>query len=217
MKDSYWFKHDSSAGRDIKLLEIAQIYTHWGKGIFWDVIEVLREQDEYKFKINKLQVLCGIIYCNDYVKFQNWYNDCLRVGLFKEVNGYFYSESLLNRMKVWESKKSSGLSPKLKAKPKRNRSETEANREDKIREDNIIVEYKDNRIKEAWERWIDFKNKQFKFKYKTTESEQIAINEFIKLCNDDYSLAEKIVNQSISKGWKGLFEYKPISKTNYMP
>jgi len=121
MKDSYWFKHDSNAGRDLKLLEIGQIYTHWGKGIYWDVIEVLREQSEYKFDKSKLQVLCGMIVCNDYIKFQNWYKDCLRIGLFIEDDKYFFSKSLMERMKYWESKKKSGL----KAKSKRNRSETE--------------------------------------------------------------------------------------------
>jgi hypothetical protein len=70
------------------------------------------------------------------------------------------------------------------------------------------IEYIDKRIEESWLRWVDFKNSQFNFKYKTSESEQIAINELVKLCNGNYDLASKIVNQSIAKGWKGLFELK---------
>ena len=49
MKDSYWFKHDSTAGRGLKMRKMAHIYSHWGKGIYWDVVEILRDQDCYRF------------------------------------------------------------------------------------------------------------------------------------------------------------------------
>ena len=128
-KDAFWFKHDSNAGRDLKLLELTHIYTHWGKGIYWDVIEVLREQNGYKFEKKKLQLLCNMIMCNDFTKFQNWYKDCIRLSLFIEDDLYFYSESLIDRMKRWETSKDNGSKggrPKTKnpnktqTKPKQN-------------------------------------------------------------------------------------------------
>jgi hypothetical protein len=70
------------------------------------------------------------------------------------------------------------------------------------------IEYKDERIKGAWLKFREYKRSELKFSYKSLTSEQIAVNELINLCNGDFDLADKIVNQSISNGWKGLFELK---------
>lgn len=61
---------------------------------------------------------------------------------------------------------------------------------------------------EIWNKWIDFKKTQFKFTYKSEKSEQIGINNLIKLSGNNNSVAEEIVNQSISNGWQGLFPIK---------
>ena len=61
---------------------------------------------------------------------------------------------------------------------------------------------------EKWETWIKFKKEQFKQSYKTPESEQLAINSLIEISKGDYIAAEKIINQSISNLWKGLFKLK---------
>lgn len=61
---------------------------------------------------------------------------------------------------------------------------------------------------EKWETWIRFKKEQFKQSYKNPESEQLAINSLIEISKGDYISAEKIINQSISNLWKGLFELK---------
>lgn len=219
MKDSYWFKHDSSAGRDIKLRKIQYIYGHEGKGIYWDVIEVLREEETYKLPSDEssMQMLCDLIGYKDIGRFMNWFHDCVRIELFINDGKYFFSNSLLNRMKVWESKKYNGL----KAKSKRNRSDSiaKSKRIGSIIEDKII-EYKDKRIQEAWFSWIKYKKTQFNFKYKSIESEQKGINELISLCKGNYDLAQRIVDQSIAKTWKGLFELnnKPATgRINYIP
>lgn len=109
-KDTYWFSHDSNAGRDLKLIRIRHMYTHWGIGVFWDVIEVLREQKNYKYPCDdsNLQMLCGSIFCSDFTKFKNWFNDCVKIELFEIKDNYFYSNSLVLRMKIWESKKKNG-------------------------------------------------------------------------------------------------------------
>lgn len=63
-------------------------------------------------------------------------------------------------------------------------------------------------VREAWATWTEFKRDQFKFKYKSPKSEQAGINELVELCFGNYDHAALIVNQSIAKGWKGLFELK---------
>jgi uncharacterized phage protein (TIGR02220 family) len=110
MKDSYWFKHDSNASRDMKLIRIRAIYDFWGLGLYWTVIEFLREQDDYKFPSDEssLQIACNSVFCSDLIRFNNWFKDCLKFGLFKDEEGFFFSESLIDRMKLWESKKNNG-------------------------------------------------------------------------------------------------------------
>jgi uncharacterized protein YdaU (DUF1376 family) len=59
-----------------------------------------------------------------------------------------------------------------------------------------------------WKIWIDFKKTNFKFTYKTIESEQIAFNHLYKISNENQSTAREIINVSIANGYKGLFELK---------
>lgn len=81
-----------------------------------------------------------------------------------------------------------------------------------INRDIIINIIKDNNINEEylkiWNEWIVFKKEQFKFEYKTDDSEKKAFNELLSLSGNDYQKARKIVDNSIIKGWKGLFELK---------
>lgn len=110
-KDSYWFKHDDSAGRGLKMRKMSHIYGHWGKGIYWDVVEILRSQDKYMFSSDEssLSLLSDLIGCKDESKFINWFNDCIRIGLFEIVDkSFFLCPPLTENMKVWEAKKDNG-------------------------------------------------------------------------------------------------------------
>lgn len=133
-KDSYWFRHDATAGRALKMRKMSFKFDHWGKGVYWDVIEILRDQSGYKYESNKesLALLADLIGCKDVEKFEKWFKECLSVELFKEKDGFFYSEILSKNMVKWEVKKKNGSSKK-----KRKVSETEAKVEDKIRLDKI--------------------------------------------------------------------------------
>ena len=61
---------------------------------------------------------------------------------------------------------------------------------------------------ENWKTWKDYKKNQFKFNFKSTNSEQIAINHLIKLSDKKEQNAIDIINQSIANGWKGFFQLK---------
>jgi len=141
-KDSYWFRHDSNASRDLKLMKIRIIYDFWGLGIYWSIVEFLREQSNYKYEYseNNMQILCDIIGCKDLIKFNNFISDSLKIGLFTvDKKNLFYTNSLIIRMEKWESCKNNGMKPKrsqTEAKAKPNGSIIEDNiREDNIRED----------------------------------------------------------------------------------
>ena len=63
-------------------------------------------------------------------------------------------------------------------------------------------------IIEYWNLWKDYKENQFKFKYKTIQSEQIAFDDLVRLSNNSCENAIEIIKQSMANGWKGLFELK---------
>jgi hypothetical protein len=144
-KDSYWFKHDSTAGRGLRMRKMAHIYNHWGKGVYWDVLEVLRDQNGYKFERDNtsLQMLCDLIGCKDEGKFLEWFDECLKLGLFEVEGNVFYCPILSENMQNWEIKKlngSKGGRPK-KSEIKPN-LEPNLNLNKTIREEKIIEEKK---------------------------------------------------------------------------
>jgi hypothetical protein len=124
-KDSYWFRHDSTAGRGLKIQRIQHIYGHEGKGMYWDVVEVLREQENYMYPYSEseMQILGSIIGVKDANKFDNFIKDCIRFDLFSIEGKFLYNKPLSEGMKIWDTKRENGL----KAKSKLNGSESEAN------------------------------------------------------------------------------------------
>lgn len=64
------------------------------------------------------------------------------------------------------------------------------------------------RFLESWIIWKDYKKKEFRFLFKSIESEQAALNDLVKKSNGNEETAVKIIHQSLANGWKGLFELK---------
>lgn len=59
-----------------------------------------------------------------------------------------------------------------------------------------------------WVNWKEYKSKEFKFKYKSEQSEQAGLNELVKLSGGIEVTAIAIIMQSMAKGWKGFFQLK---------
>jgi len=148
-KDSYWFRHDSTAGRGLKMRKIAHVYGHWGKGIYWDVVEMLRDSENYEYDNTEfdLVMLADLIGCKDSKKFIDWYHDCIKFGLLEESKNKFYSPALKSVMGVWESKKingSKGGRPKKQVtenKPNKNLNKSESKPNMKANENHNRIEY----------------------------------------------------------------------------
>jgi len=72
-------------------------------------------------------------------------------------------------------------------------------------------------ILNIWLEWLNYKWDQFNQEYKTIKSNQTALNSLCKLSKGKTEIAGKIVDQSISNLYKGLFEFKGYStqKINY--
>ena len=149
-KDSYWFRHDSTAGRGLKMRKIAHIYGHWGKGVYWDVVEMLRDSENYEYDNSEfdLIMLADLIGCKEQEKFLDWYADCVKFGLLKTDGDKFFSPALKEVMGVWETKKNNGSKggrPK-KEKPNKNLNKTELKPNAKANQNHNRIEY--NRIED---------------------------------------------------------------------
>lgn len=91
----------------MELSEIRSIHGYEGIGIFWSIIETLREQKDYKWEEKKCNILAGILSV-DQIKLNNILFDLKRLSLIK-INGiYLYSSRLNKDMKVYQTKKRNG-------------------------------------------------------------------------------------------------------------
>lgn len=105
MKDAYYFPHDSNALDDPKISALISKYGFQGYGWFWAIVELLRNQPDYRYPINKYtfdtfarRLLCDRNTVVEYI------NDCCHEfadsnsALFCMDDEYIWSNSLLKRM-----------------------------------------------------------------------------------------------------------------------
>ena len=99
-KDAYYFSHDSNSRNDLKILAMRSLYGAQGYGWFWMMVEMMREEKDYKLKINKyaynafaMQMQCEPDAIEKFV------SECINeFELFESDGEKIWSESLLRRM-----------------------------------------------------------------------------------------------------------------------
>lgn len=102
MKDAYWFHHDSNAKDDPKCSMLIEQLGLEGYGIYWVLVETLREQTEYKYPLSMIPIIA---------RKYNTTAEKVRVvvgnyGLFTLTEDeFFLSESLCRRMESWDLKR----------------------------------------------------------------------------------------------------------------
>jgi hypothetical protein len=184
-KDAYYFSHDSNARNDLKIVKLRQYLGLEGYGLYWCVIEMLRESNKYELPINDIPPICFELRIDE-KKFEKLF-DCEL--LFKGAK-MFYSKSLKNRMlrldKIKQKRKIAGAKGgKSKAIAKQELSISEASKVNKsIVNNNILNKRKafiENVIVEAdllnydktiWEPFcqywtdIDYESKLMQFQVK---------------------------------------------------
>lgn len=95
----HYFSHDSNARHHEKLIALRMKHGWAGYGLYWAIIEKLREASEYKLSCNYELIAFDL------------HVDCPSVesiikdfGLFAIEDGAFYSESLCERMQIKDAK-----------------------------------------------------------------------------------------------------------------
>ena len=137
---------------------------------------------------------------------------------FKIEDGIFINERMHNeavrRQKFSDSRRNNAKSHKNDSTSKAyaTHMETETENEtitiNKTKNRIIILPFESEKFAEYWSMWKEYKKTQFKFTFKTPQSEQAALKDLIKISNGDEYESINIIEQSMAKGWKGFFALK---------
>lgn len=101
-KDAFWFPHDSNAAGDRKTVRLVLKLGMEGYGVYWRLIETLRDQPDYAYPLDLLPALAGS--CRTTADIIQMVVDDYDLFMY-DGNGNFYSESLRERMQAWDSKR----------------------------------------------------------------------------------------------------------------
>lgn len=71
-----------------------------------------------------------------------------------------------------------------------------------------ILRDEPDEIKEAINRWLEYKKSQYGFRYKSADSFKTFLKKLNELSGNNVTTALKIIEQSIANGWAGIFELK---------
>ena len=98
-KEAYYFSHDANAKDDPKILKLRMQMGWEGYGLFWGLIELLRNESEYRMQKHYQSIAFALHTQEDKIK--SIVND---FELFAKDEQYFWSESLLKRMELKEER-----------------------------------------------------------------------------------------------------------------
>ncbi len=156
MKDAYYFTHDSNAKDDPKCMMLIETLQLEGYGIFWMLVETLRDQPEYRYPLILIPALARR-YNTTAEKIKAVIHN---YGLFViDHEEFFYSESLNTRMIAWDNSKekfriagiASGKARRIKALEHRsNNVATSVELIDKSREDKKRVNKSKKEVKHKY-------------------------------------------------------------------
>lgn len=233
-----YFTHDRDMRNHRKVKAIRTKFGIIGYAIWVMVLEYLTGIDGNEFEFSEVEVeLMAGDFGVSATEIRQVLDYCILLELLFSNNGFIKSESLDERLKpVYEkrgqnkdkSKKqlrvngkfsisnteSSGVSAPETPQSKVNKSKV--NKKERKKEKELINHFAGEEIFEIWKKWLEYKSKEFSFKYKTLQSQQVAFDELAQLSDKNTENAAKIINQSIAHGWKGLFLLKlGTNKTVY--
>jgi len=102
MKDAYWFTHDANAKDDPKILMLLDQLGLEGYGIFWILIETLRDQPLYRYPVKMIPILAKRYYTSG----EKMMAVVRNYELFEiDHSQLFFSPSLERRMQSLDNKR----------------------------------------------------------------------------------------------------------------
>lgn len=98
-KEAYYFSHDANAKDDPKILQLRMELGWEGYGLFWALIELLRNESDHRMRTHYKSIAFALQTHENSIK--KIIND---FDLFAVDEQYFWSESLLKRMELKEER-----------------------------------------------------------------------------------------------------------------
>ena len=214
-KEAYYFPHFCNARHDRKIRRLRKELGVEGYGIYFMLLETLREQQDLMYPLDDLDLLAeefGVSEAKIQVTVMSY-------ELFEiDEDRKFFSPKMLVYLepyfKMKEQRKMAGLKSAAKRistaveQPLNDRSTKEMKvKESKVNESKekeisnapVVLSYRD----ELWEHWFSYKKEKRQSYTETGKKELFAKFEFVS----DEELRQ-IISQSISNNWSGLFELK---------
>ena len=190
-KDAYYFSHDSNAKDDPKCVLLIEQLGLEGYGIYWILIEMLRDQPGYKYPLNLIPAIA---------RRYNTTNEKMKTvisnyGLFEIDDHDFFSLSLMERMGHLDRKRElASIAGKKSAQARLlNSSSTTVQQTFNSGSTSKVNESKGNEIKVKESKTVYADNVKMKSE------------EFLKLCEEfgKELITEKIEDLNNWKGGKG--------------
>jgi hypothetical protein len=72
----------------------------------------------------------------------------------------------------------------------------------------IVFPFSEPQFLSVWGAWKKYKAQEHRFRYKSAQSEQLALHQLHNLSGGDCRAAVEIIAQSMANGWKGFFALK---------
>ena len=138
-KDAYYFSHDSNSSNDEKIVNLRVEHEWAGYGLYWAIIEKLRDANSYRLQCNFKAIAYHLNCSEDIIK-----SIVCDFDLFIIENNYFFSESLIKRMELKEYKSQKARESANKrwgnnanAMPTHNDSNASKGKESKVKEKKV--------------------------------------------------------------------------------
>lgn len=145
MKEVLYFSHDSNARNDLKLAALIDDHEIESYGIYWVIIEMMREQDAFKLPWGRITFsgIAKAVGKKGEVAFIQALimemSDPSKYGLFKKDEQYFWSESLIRRMSMMKERQDK-FSKAGKASAEARQGRTAAQTKEKLLNDAALQE-----------------------------------------------------------------------------
>ena len=230
-KDAFYFPHFANARHDRKLKRVQKELGLEGYAIYFQLLEVLREQLDYKYPIEDLDLLADemgtseqkvrTVICNYDLFTLDEQDNFFSIKQLYYLQPYIEKtqRARLAAQKRWDNVNDDANAMQMHSKcnadamqVKESKVKESKRKETKVKE--IIYPFDSDEFKKYWSYWLEFKKEQFNFTYKSNISIQAALNELVKLSNGQEQTAIKIIEQSIAKGWQGFFQLKNETNAN---
>ncbi len=218
-KDAYWFSHDSNAKDDPKCMILIDQLGMEGYGIYWVLVETLRDQPGYRYPLNLLPILAKRYMTSG----EKMKAVVMNYGLFEvHEEEFFFSPSLNSRMLAMDGKREQARQAGLASARKRKLlaesndgltdveqplNEGSTSKVNKSKVNKIIKEKLGDDFIEVVNEWLDYK-KQIKDSYKSDKGIIALCTKIKNMSGGRVSVARDIIEQSMANNWKGLFELK---------